>query len=92
MAASIAFPFIAQNLLSPQLIVYLALMLFVSASMCLAGYGIWKQKKPFNKISIAAVIFLLIYSITFQTKISLIGIVIAVSILIMVITKWKEFA
>jgi len=90
-AASIAYPFIIQNQFNLLLLIYLAIMLFVATLMCLAGYGIWKQKKPYNKISIIAVSFLLIYSIVFQTKISLMSIVLGISILIMVVAKWKAF-
>ena len=91
MGASIAYPFIIQNQYPAGLIFYLSVMLFVSLSMCLAGYGIWKKKKPYNSIAITSVIILLTYSITYQTKISLVSIALGIFILGSIIYKQKEF-
>jgi predicted ABC-type exoprotein transport system permease subunit len=91
-AASIAYPFIAQNKTTGGLFLYLSVMIIVGLGMCIAGYGIWKQKRPFNIVSALVALVCVVYFIVSPVRISLIAIVVGTFILGVVSAKWKEFA
>ena len=88
---SIAYPFYVENQLTGGLLFFLSVMSIIAIFVCISGFGLWKQKRPFNKIAIFSFILCVIYGLFFQSLISYLTIAIGTIILISVLIKWKAF-
>jgi len=68
------------------------IFIILTGGMALSAYGIWKQRKPFNLISIITLIVLTIaLFIFFHGIYSFIGSLFNIAIFALVIANWKRF-
>jgi hypothetical protein len=91
LAAALAYSDVIDNQLNRDLAINVAPYFVLAFLFIVAGWGTWKQKKPFNYISLLVFISAALFSVKSGLVFSIVGIPLSILLAILLVSRWHAF-